>query len=129
MRSITAQADPNRAIWRNQIEITLTLVALCFTNPAQADTVTLTCLADEVGVTVTIDIDLAARTVCTNGILWAAQCIPARISDRHVVFIPGGQRDDRGRPVQLPITIDRRTQMIRWADGSNGTCQRASGGF
>lgn len=84
---------------------------------AEAEVVTLVCTTSK-GYTETLDVDLNNQTVCFMPSFARPPCArsPAQISNRYVVF-NGAQS----------ITLDRETGIIRWIDGSTGTCRRSSG--
>jgi len=70
-------------------------------------------------VAATIDVDYANSHVCSH---WTApSCVvwPARISDRYISWSESCSNCP-------PIVIDRVTSMIKWIDGTQGTCTPAS---
>jgi hypothetical protein len=103
-----------RAKARTSIAAALALLALAV--PARAEVATLLC-STNASYSEILDIDLANETVCELPSFAKPPCFrsQATITDRYIVF--------NGRD---PITLDRRTGIIRWADGSTGACQRAN---
>ena len=90
----------------------LTLVVFIFSvSPTRADVLTLLCTLGE-GV-ITIDVDTGRQVICPRGQFWPTECRPAQISDRYIEFMMGKR-----------ITVDRRTGIIHYADGSTGSGQR-----
>jgi hypothetical protein len=84
--------------------------------PARAEVVTLLCTASTAYAPMrTVDIDFASHTACTTFGANGCKRQSAQITDRYIVFNGGS-----------PITIDRTTGVITWADGSQGSCQRAN---
>lgn len=92
------------------------IVLLAVAVPARAEVVTLVC-STNYGYTETLDVDFTNQTVCDLPSFGKPPCVrsDAQITDRYIVFNGRNQ-----------ITLDRTTGVVRWADGSPGTCQRAA---
>ncbi|HKX06714.1 MAG TPA: hypothetical protein VJN67_00905 [Stellaceae bacterium] len=89
------------------------LLVMLVPSAAAAEVVTLICTT-QYGYSHILDVDYANQTVCDLPSPAKPPCSlePAQISERYISF-------DRG------ITIDRVTGIVRWFDGSTGTCKRA----
>lgn len=91
------------------------LVAMGVPSAAAAQVVTLICTTQS-GYTETVDVDYANQTACILPSFGKPPCALSRaqISERYISFNGSSH----------PITIDRITGIVSWADGSPGTCKR-----
>jgi hypothetical protein len=88
------------------------VLILFFPSPVRAQVGTLVCTSPGDGNHL-FEINFGRKTACVQSPR-STQCagsFPVTISDRHIMIRLGG-----------PVSIDRKSGVILWVDGSQGTC-------